>query len=130
MRLLVLVPLPIERIAARFGRVTPLRGFLRLALYALQLRAEPLLALLRELTLLVTQPLHALPKTREDRRRRWRRRRRWLRRRLRLALQVAGATADAPESTDATTNAATSPCRHFRNAALTSGLLAVPERAP
>ena len=62
MRLLVLVPLPIERVAARFGGVTALRRFLRLALHALQLGSEPLLALLRELTLLITQPLHRLPK--------------------------------------------------------------------
>jgi hypothetical protein len=59
--LLVVVPLPIERVATRFGRVAPLRGFLRLALDALQLGAEPLLTLLCELALLVAQPLYALP---------------------------------------------------------------------
>ena len=58
MRLLVVVPLPIERVAARFGCVAALRGFLRLALLALQLGSETLLALLRELALLIAQPLH------------------------------------------------------------------------
>ena len=61
MRCLVLVPLPVERVAARFGGVAARQRFLRLPLDALQLGAEALLAFLSELSFLVAQPLHSLP---------------------------------------------------------------------
>jgi hypothetical protein len=60
--LLVVVPLLVERVAARFGSIAALRGLLSQPLLALKRGTETPLALLRELALLISQPLHTLAK--------------------------------------------------------------------